>query len=88
VQEFKPDVIHVVADGFSQFFAFVAMTLSIPLVASFHTDLIDLLSTHDAYAFQKGLIIFKEGLDSIVMDSCATTSKSFMVSSYFIAKQP
>lgn len=55
------------------------MTLRVPLVASFHTDLIDLLSTHGAYEFQKGLVITKEAIDSLVMDSCATTSKSFQV---------
>lgn len=58
------------------------MTLRIPLVASFHTDLIDLLSTHGAFEFQKLLVITKEAIDSIVMDSCATTSKSFMVSTF------
>jgi glycosyltransferase involved in cell wall biosynthesis len=73
-----PQVIHVVADGFSQFFAFIAMTLRIPIVASFHTDLIDLLETHGALGFQKQLVTTKEAIDSIVMDSCATTSKSFM----------
>mmetsp|Transcript_30561 Transcript_30561/g.33379 ORF Transcript_30561/g.33379 Transcript_30561/m.33379 type:complete len:438 (-) Transcript_30561:265-1578(-) len=76
---FQPELIHIVSDGFSQFFSFIAMTLRVPLVASFHTDLIDLLSTHGAYEFQKGLVITKEAIDSLVMDSCATTSKSFQV---------
>jgi hypothetical protein len=68
----------VVADGFSQFFALVAMSMRIPICASFHTDLIDLLDTHGALEFQKKLVSTKEAIDSMVMDSCATTSKSFL----------
>jgi glycosyltransferase involved in cell wall biosynthesis len=86
LSSFRPDILHVVADGFSQFFALVALSLNIPIVASFHTDLVDLLSTHNAFEFQKQLVVTKEAIDSMVMDSCATTSKSFMVSSlvYFL----
>lgn len=79
LDKFKPQVIHVVADGFSQFFAWAGFSLAIPVVASFHTDIIDLLNTHNAYSFQKGLVLMKEAVDSLAMDSCATTSKSFMV---------
>jgi len=77
LRSFRPDVIHVVADGFSQMFALAGHLLGIPVVASFHTDILDLLSTHNAYYSQKLCVIFKETVDSLVFDSCATTSKSF-----------
>ena len=54
-------------------FALAGLLLGIPVVGSFHTDIIDLLSTHGAYAVQK------EAVDSVVLDSCATTSTSFQV---------
>lgn len=72
-------VIHVVADGFSQMFALAGLLLGIPVVGSFHTDIIDLLSTHGAYAVQKLCVLTKEAVDSVVLDSCATTSTSFQV---------
>ena len=72
-------IIHVVSDGYSQLFALAGLLLGIPVVGSFHTDIIDLLSTHGAYGFQKMLVHIKEGLDSLVLDSCATTSVSFQV---------
>lgn len=78
LQKFRPDVLHVVADGFSQMFVLVAFSLGIPVVGSFHTDLLDLLNTHNALFFQKGLVMLKEAIDSLVLDSCATTSKSFL----------
>jgi glycosyltransferase involved in cell wall biosynthesis len=49
----------------------------IPCVASFHTDILDLFRTHNANWFQKFCIVFKERVDSFVLDSCATTSQSF-----------
>lgn len=54
--------------------------LGIPCVASFHTDILDLLRSHNANWFQKFCVVFKERVDSYVLDSCATTSKSFKVS--------
>lgn len=72
-------MIHVVADGFSQMFALAGLLLGIPVVGSFHTDIIDLLSTHGAYSVQKLCVLTKEAVDSVVLDSCATTSTSFMV---------
>jgi hypothetical protein len=51
--------------------------LSIPILGSFHTDLLDLLSTHNADPFQKFCIWLKERIDSDILDSCATTSVSF-----------
>jgi len=51
--------------------------LAIPVVASFHTDILDLLRSHNANFFQKFCITFKESVDSFVLDSCATTSSSF-----------
>jgi hypothetical protein len=73
-------VIHIVADGFSQMFTLAGIMLGIPVVGSFHTDIIDLLNTHGAYAAQMMCVLFKEAVDSLVLDSCATTSSSFMVS--------
>ncbi len=74
-------MIHVVADGYSQLFTLAGLVFGIPVVGSFHTDIIDLLSTHNAYAFQKFCITAKERIDSLVLDSCATTSLSFSVCS-------
>eukprot|EP01041_Mallomonas_annulata_P015595 gene15595-32940_t len=75
--KYRPDVVHITADGLSQFFVFPGLILGIPVVGSFHTDIIDLLTTHNATLFQKLCIIFKEMVDSVVLDSCATTSVSF-----------
>jgi len=58
-------------------FTLVGLLLGIPVLGSFHTDLLDLLNTHDAYWFQKAFIVSKEAADSLVLDSCATTSVSF-----------
>ena len=53
--------------------------LSIPILGSFHTDLLDLLTTHNADPFQKFCVWLKERIDSDILDSCATTSTSFRV---------
>ncbi|KAJ1435873.1 hypothetical protein B484DRAFT_445919 [Ochromonadaceae sp. CCMP2298] len=74
----KPEILHVVADGFSNMFTLAGLWLGIPVVGSFHTDILDLLSTHNAFGFQKLLVQTKEAMDSVVLDSCATTSSSFM----------
>ena len=76
---FLLQIIHVVADGFSQMFSLAGRLLGIPVVGSFHTDIIDLLSTHGAWAVQKLCVLSKEAVDSVVLDSCATTSTSFQV---------
>ena len=68
------------ADGFSHMFALVCLIKGIPVVGSFHTDLMDLLATHNAMGFQSLLVNLKEQLDSVVLSSCATTSVSFAVS--------
>lgn len=60
-------------------FAFCGFVLRVPVVGSFHTDIIDLLNNHGAYEFQKLCIVMKEYVDAITFDSCATTSKSFKV---------
>ncbi len=73
-------MIHAVADGYSQMFTLAGLYFKIPVVGSFHTDIIDLLSTHNAFEFQKFCITTKERIDSFVFDSCATTSVSFSVS--------
>ena len=62
-------------------FALVCLMLGIPVVGSFHTDLMDLLASHNANAFQSFVVGLKERTDSFVLDSCATTSISFSVSS-------
>ena len=80
LSSFRPDVVHVTCDGISQMFALAGLVLNIPIVGSFHTDIIDLISTHNANSFQKACVIAKEVLDSRVLDSCATTSVSFQVS--------
>ena len=77
LRKHRPDVIHVTADGFSHSFALVGLLLKIPVNGSFHTDILDLITTHNAHWIQKLLIVSKENLDSFVLDSCATTSKSF-----------
>ena len=80
IAKYRPDVIHITADGLSQFFVFPGLLMGIPVVGSFHTDIIDLLTTHNATLFQKLCILYKERVDSLVLDSCATTSNSFSVS--------
>ena len=77
MRKWRPDIVHVTADGLSQFFALAGCILSIPVVGSFHTDLIDLLTVLKAPAFQKWCVKTKESVDSNVLDGCATTSKSF-----------
>ena len=79
IKRFQPDFIHITSDGISQIFSLVGYLLNIPVVGSFHTDILDLLSTHNAIFFQKWSILFKETVDSYVLDSCATTSESFAV---------
>lgn len=73
-------ILHIVADGFSQMFVLAALLIGIPVVGSFHTDIIDLLSTHNAFAIQKLMVVTKELTDYYVLDSTATTSVSFAVS--------
>jgi len=58
-------------------FILCGFIFGIPTVASFHTDLVDLLTNNGAYEFQKLLIMSKEFTDSLFLDSCATTSQSF-----------
>lgn len=79
IQRFHPDIIHITGDAFAPLFALTANSFHIPIVGSFHTDLVDLVSTHHAYEFQKWSIILLEYIDSLVLDSCATTSPSFAV---------
>lgn len=72
-------MVHITADANSNMFALVCHVLSIPVVGSFHTDLVDLLATHHAFEFQKWAIMLLEIVDTLVLDSCATTSVSFAV---------
>lgn len=64
-------------------FNLTGLLLGIPVVGSFHTDIIDLLNTHNAYSIQKLFVFVKEAIDSVVLDSCATTSISFSVSKIY-----
>lgn len=73
----KPDILHVVADGFSHMFTLAAMLTNTPIVGSFHTDILDLINTHNAFLFQKLCVLTKEFVDNLVFNSCATTSYSF-----------
>jgi hypothetical protein len=73
-------IIHVTSDALSQLFALASILLNVPIVGSFHTDLIDLLEVNKAAAFQKWVVSTKEEYDSKIFDSCATTSTSFAVS--------
>lgn len=73
----RPDIVHVTADGLSQFFAIAGMFTGSPVVGSFHTDLLDLLTVLKASWFQKWCVQTKEWVDNFALDSCATTSESF-----------
>jgi glycosyltransferase involved in cell wall biosynthesis len=77
LREHRPDVVHVTNDGFSHSFALAGIMLDIPVVGSFHTDLQDLVKSHNGNLFQHGVVALKEFVDSLVLDSCASTSKSF-----------
>ena len=67
-------------DGFAQMFVLAGLILGIPVVGSYHTDVVDLLVTHNAFTIQKLMVVSKEIIDNIVLDSSATTSVSFAVS--------
>jgi hypothetical protein len=69
----------VVADAYSQSFVLAGLLTGVPVLGSFHTDLIDLLRSHGAFFFQEWFVLAKEAADSLVLDSAATTSKSFQV---------
>jgi glycosyltransferase involved in cell wall biosynthesis len=73
----RPDVVHITNDGVSNMFAAAGWLLGIPIVGSFHTDLIDLLVTHNAAYFQIFMVNMKEWVDTRILNSCATTSPSF-----------
>jgi len=76
----KPDIIHVTCDGLAPLFVLPGIVLGIPVVGSFHTDVIDLFKTHNANSFQIFCALSLERADALIFDTCATTSKSFAVS--------
>jgi glycosyltransferase involved in cell wall biosynthesis len=76
---FQPNLVHCTQDGFSHMIAATCILQKIPVLGSFHTDLMDLLKTHHANFFQEWCVRTKEQIDSFVFDSCATTSLSFTV---------
>ncbi len=47
----------MVADGFSQMFALAGWLLGIPVVGSFHTDILDLLSENPRRVHSRAVII-------------------------------
>jgi glycosyltransferase involved in cell wall biosynthesis len=69
--------LHIVADGISQVFECAALLLGIPIVASYHTDIIDLIKSHNGFFIQQAMVMYKEAGDTWVLDSAATTSLSF-----------
>ena len=75
---FHPDVVHMTNDGFSQIFEAAALFLGLPLVGAFHTDILELVQRHNGHLFQQGCVLAKELTDSLLLDSCATTSISFL----------
>ena len=77
VRRHRPEVIHVTSDALSTTFALVGVLLGVPVVASFHTDLQDLLRSHRAAWVQLFLAWLKERLDGLSLDGLATTSLSF-----------
>ncbi len=79
LRRFQPDVVHVTSDGIAQVFALAGLLAGVPVVGSFHTDLLDLVKSRNANWFQKFVIVFKEFVDCRVLSSCATTSVSFEV---------
>jgi hypothetical protein len=82
LKDHKPDIVHVTNDGFSHMFAMAGLLLGITVVGSYHTDLQELLSKHDAAIFQRSMIYLKEFTDSYVLDSLATTSISALRTSW------
>lgn len=78
VQRHRPEVIHVTNDALSNTFALVGLLLGVPVVGSFHTDLQDLLASHKADFLQAFLTWLKERTDYLLLDSCGTTSVSFL----------
>jgi phosphatidylinositol alpha 1,6-mannosyltransferase len=78
VGAFRPDVIHVTNDALSNTFALVGLLRGVPVVGSFHTDLQDLLASHKAHLIQALLTWLKERVDFLLLDSCGTTSVSFL----------
>eukprot|EP01038_Epipyxis_sp_PR26KG_P008282 gene8282-11211_t len=75
--KFKPNVVHIVSDGISCILTLACLILNIPIVGSFHTDIIDLINNLGGYSFQRYCVIAKEWVDGKIFDSCATTSISF-----------
>jgi len=86
IVDFKPDIVHITGDAYSQSFALVCNFYRFPIVASFHTDLLDLFNSLGAFEFQKWCVLLLEYVDSFILDSCATTSVSFAVSFILLTK--
>ncbi|CAB1106536.1 GT4 [Ectocarpus sp. CCAP 1310/34] len=72
-----PDVLHCTLDCISAFFILAAKFYHVPVVGSVHTDVQELLAELNVAPIAGSLITFKEGVESRLLDSCATTSPSF-----------
>ncbi|CAM9638661.1 unnamed protein product, partial [Ectocarpus fasciculatus] len=75
----RPDVLHCTLDCISAFFILAAKFYHVPVVGSVHTDVQELLAELNVAPIAGSLITFKEGVESRLLDSCATTSPSFKV---------
>ncbi|CAM9584100.1 unnamed protein product [Pylaiella littoralis] len=73
----RPDVLHCTLDCISAFFILTAKFFGVPVVGSVHTDVQELLAELNVAPIAGALISFKEGVESRLLDSCATTSPSF-----------
>ncbi|CAN0157214.1 unnamed protein product, partial [Ectocarpus sp. 12 AP-2014] len=73
----RPDVLHCTLDCISAFFILAAKFYHVPVVGSVHTDVQELLAELNVAPIAGSLITFKEGVESRLLDSCATTSPSF-----------
>ncbi|CAN0119950.1 unnamed protein product, partial [Discosporangium mesarthrocarpum] len=73
----KPDVLHCTIDGVSGMLVLAARTLGIPVAGSVHTDIISLIRQCRMVFLVGWGSRVKEMLESLVLDSCATTSLSF-----------
>ena len=54
------------------------LSIQIPVVGSFHTDMIEYINKTNRYWIEKVMVFSKEFVDSVTLNSCATTSNSFL----------
>jgi glycosyltransferase involved in cell wall biosynthesis len=73
----RPDIVHITIDTLSSMFAFAGLLCSVPVVGSFHTDVLELLKVCKSTALQHSIVVCKEYNDQWILDSCGTTSTSY-----------